>query len=71
MVKTFHYGHDEFYNHTEFVCDDVADIASLPTNASPDNERCAFGSIAIVLDKTGGADTRVFMLSSDNTWTEM
>lgn len=47
------------YNITEFVCDSVEDIASLPNTVAP-------GSTAIVIK-----ETRVFMLNNKGEWEEL
>ena len=61
---------DELFR-MEFFCDSEADVALLPTQNDPKNDnKCATGSLAFVLDTDEGRG-RIRILASSGKWREV
>lgn len=64
MYNRIRYGGDGLqYNFSEFLCDSVSDLASLPTNLGGTNGKCSFGSKAFVLESN-----TTYVLNNNNEW---
>lgn len=50
-------------DYAEFLCDEVADLGSLPTSLGKAGNECSVGSKAIVL-----GNRNIYILSNNNEW---